>query len=246
MSADVATPSMPQTPQHTPDPSPERPRVGLFLIPTHRRRVPLVDADAWHGLDPHRLAWLIRHYTRPGDVVLDLDMHPTVARATCYLHRYPAILVPDGDATRVRLTGVRARPERIRRLTDRGVSLLLAGLPRPGGDRLGLRALTDAMDQWRRLLRPDGFLLTRLPAQSPQPGQVSARSLVITAARAAGLRYHQHLPVLLVPLPETEPRTDPATAAGTRPALLDGRHIPVHLDLLAFGSTTTDQEAANA
>ncbi|MEU0558475.1 hypothetical protein [Dactylosporangium sp. NPDC006015] len=246
MSADVATPSMPQTPQHTPEPGPERPRVGLFLVPTHRRRVPLVDADAWHGVDPHRLAWLIRHYTKPGDVVLDLDAHPTVARATRYLHRHPAILNPDGDASRVRLTDVRARPERIRHLTDRGVSLLLAGLPRPGGDHLGLRALTEAMDQWRKLLRPDGFLLTRLPARSPEPGRISMRSLVITAARAAGLRYHQHLPVLLVPLPETDPRSDPATAASTRPALLDGRHLPVHLDLLTFASTTTDQEATHA
>ena len=134
---------MPQTPQHTPDPSPGRPRVGLFLVPAHQRRAPLSGADAWHGLDPHRLAWLIRHYTRAGDVVLDLDAHPSVARA-------------------------------------------------------------------------------------------------------AGLRYHQHLPVLLVPLPDTEPRTDPATAATTRPALLDGQHARVHLDVLAFGSTTTNPEATDA
>ncbi|MEV8515915.1 hypothetical protein [Dactylosporangium sp. NPDC051484] len=233
-------------PQHTPDPSPERPRVGLFLVPAHRRRAPLADADAWHGLDPHRLAWLIRHYTRAGDVVLDLDAHPAVARAARYLHRYPAVLVPDGATSRVRLTGIRARPAHIRRLTDSGVSLLLAGLPRPGADRISLRAMTDAMSQWRRLLHPGGFLLAVLPARTPEPGRISQRSAVVTAARAAGLRYHQHIPVLAVPLPDAEPRTDAATAASTRPALLDGRHVPIHIDVLAFGSTTTDQEAADA
>jgi hypothetical protein len=236
---------MPQTPQHTP-PSPERPRVGLLLVPAHRRRAPLADAGAWYGLDPHRLAWLIRHYTRAGDVVLDLDAHPTVARAAHYLHRHPAALVTDGDSLQVRLTGIRARPARVRNLADSGVSLLLAGLPRPGGDGLSLRALTEAMEQWRRLLRPGGFVLTVLPARTPEPGRISRRSTVITAARVAGLRYHQHLPVLLVPLPATEPRTDPGTAASTRPALLHGRHAPIHLDVLAFSTTSTDQEAADA
>ncbi|MEV4512575.1 hypothetical protein AB0K00_26850 [Dactylosporangium sp. NPDC049525] len=206
----------------------------------------MADAESWYGLDPHRLAWLIRHYTRAGDVVLDLDAHPTVARAARYLRRHPAALVTDGDTSRIRLTGIRARPARIRSLTDGGVSLLLAGLPRPGGDRLGLRALTDVMEQWRRLLCPGGFVLTVLPARTPEPGRISRRSAVITAARVAGLRYHQHLPVLLVPLPEIESRTDPATAASTRPALLHGRHAPIHLDVLAFGTTSTDQEAADA
>ncbi|WP_433615307.1 hypothetical protein ACQP2P_11185 [Dactylosporangium sp. CA-139114] len=246
MSADVATPPMPQTDLHTADPSPERPRVGLFLVPAHLRRAPLADAASWHGLDPHRVAWLIRHYTRAGDVVLDLDAHPSVARAARYLHRHPAIVVADGDTHRVRLTGVRARPTRVRRLTEAGVSLLLAGLPQPGGDRLGLHALTEATHQWRRLVRPGGFVLTVLAPAPPQPGRVSRRSTVIAAARAAGLRYHQHLPALLVPLPATEPRTDPATAADTRPALLDGRHALIHLDVLAFRSTTTDQEATDA
>jgi hypothetical protein len=237
---------MPQTPQHASDPSPERPRVGLFLVPAPQRRAPLANADAWHGIDPHRLAWLIRHYTRAGDVVLDLDAHPTVTRTARYLHRHTAVLITDGAASRVRLTDIRARPARIRRLTDSGVTLLLAGLPRPSGDRLDLHTLTEAMQQWHRLLRPGGFVLTVLPTRSPEPGRTSRRSTVITAARAAGLRYHQHLPVLLVPLPDTEPRTDPATATSTRPALLNGRHAPAHLDVLAFGSTITHQEATDA
>jgi len=106
--------------------------------------------------------------------------------------------------------------------------------------------MTEAMHRWHRLLRPGGFMLTVVPATGPEPGRISHRSLVITAARAAGLRYHQHLPVLLVPLPTAEPRTDASRAAGTRPALLDGRHLPIHLDVLAFAATTTDQEATDA
>jgi len=239
---------MPQTHQHTPEPSPERPRVGLFLVPPHRQRVPLADEAAWYGLDPQRLAWLIRHYTHAGDVVLDLDAHPTVARAARHLRRHPAILVTDSDTTRVRLTGTRVRSARLRRLPHSGVSLLLAGMPDPGGDRLGLHAMTESMRRWHRLLRPGGFLLTVVSAAGPLPGRISSRSLVITAARAAGLRYHQHLPVLLVPLPTAEPRTDATRAAGTPPALLDGRHLPIHLDILAFAATTTttDQEATDA
>jgi hypothetical protein len=229
---------MPQTHPHTPEPSPERPRVGLFLVPANRRRAPLADEATWHGIDPQRLAWLIRHYTRAGDVVLDLDADPAVARVARHLRRHPAILVTEGDTTQVRLV----RPARVRRLRHSGASLVLAGMPRPGGDRLGLHAMTEAM----RLLRPGGFLLTVVSAAGPLPGRISSRTLIITAARAAGLRYHQHLPVLLVPLPDAEPRTDATRAAATPPALLDGRHLPIHLDILAFAATTTDQEATDA
>lgn len=235
---------MPQTHPHSPEPSSERPRVGLFLIPPHHRAAPLDDPAAWYGIDPQRLAWLIRHYTRDGDVVLDLDNHPSVASAARYLNRRPATIATDGDQTRLRFTD--DRPARVRHLAEDGVALLLAGLPRPGADHIGPHATAEAMHQWHRLLRPGGFMLTALPAGGPQPGRISMRSTVITAARTAGLRYHQHLPVLLVPLPAVEPRTDAAHAASTRPALLDGRHLPIHLDVLAFTTTTIDQEAADA
>jgi hypothetical protein len=234
---------MPQTSPHTPESSSERPRVGLFLVPAHRSDAPLADPAGWYGLDPQRLGWLIRHYTRDGDVVLDLDNHPTVASAARHLHRHPATLTTDGDHTQVRFTD--DRPARAR-LTEDGVALLLAGLPRPGDDRLGIHATTEAMHLWHRLLRPGGFILTALSAAGAPPGRISRRTTVITAARAAGLRYHQHLPVLLVPLPAVEPRTDAAAAVSTRPALLDGRHVPIHMDVLAFTATTTDQEAADA
>ncbi|GAA3913521.1 hypothetical protein Aau02nite_72780 [Amorphoplanes auranticolor] len=103
---------MPQTSPHTPDSGSDRPLIGLFLVPPHRRDAPLADAATWYGLDPQRLAWLIRHYTRDGDVVLDLDNHPIVARAARYLHRRPVTITADGDHTQVRLTD--DRPARAR------------------------------------------------------------------------------------------------------------------------------------
>lgn len=204
------------------------------------------DAASWYGIDPQRLAWLVRHYTRAGDVVLDIKNHPSVARVAQYLRRHPAVLVTEGDRSDVRLADVPTTPGAMT-LPPLKVALLLAGLSSPGEVPLDLNATSEAMHQWRGLLRPGGFLLVALPARAPGgPDRVSRRSTVVAVARAAGLRYHQHLPVLLVPLPSTEPRTEPSTAAQTNPALLDGRHLPVHMDVLAFSLTAIDQEAADA
>lgn len=212
---------MPQTPPHLPPPT-DRPRAGLLLVPAHRRTAPAIDPAAWHGLDPQRLAWLIEHYSHAGDIVLDTDNHPAVTDAAHYLHRRPRPEEPIGHQ----------------------VALLLAGLPRPA--TTDLIQMTEAMRRWHHLLRPGGFLLTALKTTGTEHTPVSPRSNVVTAARAAGLRYHQHLPAVLVPLPETEPRTDPATAAHTRPALIDGRHAPIHLDVLAFAAGTVAPEATDA
>lgn len=235
-------PPMPQTHPHHSEPHTDRPPVGLFLVPTHRRDAPLVDPAAWHGIDPQRLAWLIRNYTRDGDLVADLDNHPTVSKAARYLHRRSGTITTEGD--RLRVTD--GRPVRARCLAEDGVALLLAGLPRPDADHLGLHDTAEAMHRWHRLLRPGGFILVALPARGLEPGQISRRSAVISAARNAGLRYHQHLPVVLLPLPAHDPRTDAATAASTQPALLHGQHLRTHLDVLAFTATTLDQEDTDA
>src|SRR5437667_439058 len=66
-----------------------------------------------------------------------------------------------------------------------------------------------------------------------------------TAARAPGLRYHQHLIALREPLPEHEPRAEPDTAATTTPQLIDGRHAPTHTNLLVFAAPG-GQEASDA
>ncbi|WP_371872279.1 hypothetical protein [Phytohabitans houttuyneae] len=227
--------------------------VGLFLAarsgprPAGFARPGLPD---WHGLSPADLAYLIRRYTRAGAVVLDLDEHPTVAAAARYLRRAPATLVTRGRTTRLQVVAPPARVDRPRRVASRpgpGADLIMVTLPRVGVDSLDLHGLTRAVTGWRRLLRPGGHLIAaltaRVPEPGPEPGTVGHRSTVIAAARAAGLVYHQHIPVLLIPLPEHDPRTDPNPAnEPDRPH--HGRHRPAFRDLLAFAGTTSTTEEA--
>jgi hypothetical protein len=218
---------MPQTHPHHTGPARQRPRVALLLVAPHRRS-PDGDEPDWNGIDSPRLAWLIGHYTQAGDLILDLDRHPVVRQGAAYLHRRAATVDLNAFA-----------PERLHE-----AALVLAG---PAHLDLGnLPGLAEMMRGWHRLLRPGGFLLTVLPPAGTETRRTARRTTVITAARAAGLRYHQHLPVVLVPLPEAEPRTKANSPASIAPALLDGRHLPVHLDVLAFAASTLDEEHPHA
>jgi hypothetical protein len=136
-------------------------------------------------------------------------------------------------------------PRRVVRRLGRGADLILVTLPRAEMADLDLTGATEAMARWRTLLRPGGFLIAGLAAAQPQPGTLSRRSALIAAARAAGLLYHQHIPVVVVPLPEREPRTAPEQLheADDGRRLLVGRHVPAFRDLLVFASTATDAEA---
>jgi hypothetical protein len=242
---------MPNNPSTDRTIRPEPVPVGLFLASTpHRRRWPLARPGVpdWHGLSPADLAYLIRRYTRFGDVVLDLDEHPTVAAAARYLRRAPAKLVTHGGTSQVRLLHPPPNADRPRRVVRRpgpGADLITVALPRAGAYSLDLHGTTRAMTTWRDLLRPGGHLIAALTARDPESRAVSHRSTVIAAARAAGLIYHQHIPVLLVPLPDHDPRTDQERdgepADGRR--LLAGRHLPAYRDLVAFASTATGEEA---
>lgn len=242
-SADVAHPPMPHIQPHHPEPDPHRPHVALLLVPAHLRTAPAADPAAWHGIDTHRLCRLIAHYTRADDVVLDLDNHPSVANAARYLHCRPATIVTEDGHTGVRATARRAGSGDTMDVTEHGVSLLLAGLPRSTN---GLHETTEAMRRWHRLLRPGGFALVALTPTDGERRPVTQRSTVVAAARAAGLRYHQHLPFPLVPLPAAEPRTDPATATDTPAALLGGRHASIHVNVLAFAASRIGQEVVRA
>ena len=230
--------------------------VGLFLAlarrpGTRRGALAAPDLPHWHGLAPGSLAYLIRRYTRCGDVVLDLDAHPSVAAAARYLRRAPARLVPAGHSFRVRLLsaphGAR-RPRREVRRPGPGAALVLVTLPRAGESSLDLHGTTRAIAAWRPLVRPGGFLIAALTARGSQPATISHRSTVIAAARTAGLIYHQHIPVLLVPLPEHDPHTGPEAAGepedGRR--LLAGRHLPAYRDLVVLAGTATGEEATHA
>lgn len=220
--------------------------VGIFLASTPTMqsgtgRLP----SGWYGLDARSFAHLMATYTRPRDVVVDLDGHPMVRQAARYLRCHPATLVAGPDPDSVRIQPVDALPAR-RRVGRHGAGLLLARLPRPGCfDLAGLRY---ALQQWRGLLRDGGHLIAVLTPDH-RAGPAGHRTAVITAARAAGLRYHQHLLVVRVPLGEREPRAEADTAADTAaaasPRLLDGRHVRAHTDVLVFaaGQGVADERA---
>ncbi|MDI6101202.1 hypothetical protein QLQ12_21545 [Actinoplanes sp. NEAU-A12] len=226
---------MPQT--HPTDTRPTRAPVGLLLHPAHTHR-PTDPAGRvlpdWYGIHPDHVAHLIARYTRDGDTVLDTDAHPSVAAAAEYLHRHPGLTV----IHRERLYG---RPEPLDEhpaaAARPGAGLVLATLPRLDVDSRDPHAVSQALGAWQALLRPGGFLAVLLTA-GPGTAAIGHRSTVIAAARTAGLLYHQHIPALLVPLPETDPRTEARPAA--RPPLIAGRHRRAHRDLLVFATITPE------
>ncbi|MEV7231256.1 hypothetical protein AB0M79_30195 [Polymorphospora sp. NPDC051019] len=227
-----------------PQPAP----VGLILPSIRVPRTPHPGVPDWHGLSPSHLAYLIRRYTDVGDVVLDLDAHPVAFDATAYLRRIPARLFNGSHGLRLLLLPP-VPGRRNRRVTHQpgaGVDLILATLPN-GTERLAPGGTATAMSTWRPLLRPGGFLIVGLTTAPPQPGEFSHRATVIAAARAAGLFYHQHIPAILVPLPEHEPRTAPGRPAETDDGrrLLAGRHLPTFRNLVVFGTTATGEENAH-
>lgn len=222
---------MPQT--HPTDTRPTRAPVGLFLHPTHTYRPTDAAGRAlpdWYGVHPDHVANLIARYTHDGDTVLDTDGHPTVAAAAEYLHRHPGIAVTEGEHP-----PVWPKPFDGRSSADAG--LVLATLPRLHIDTSDVHDLSRALRAWQELLRPGGFLAVLLTA-GPGTAAPATRSTVIAAARTAGLLYHQHIPALLVRLPEADPRTEPRPA--DRPPLLAGRHVRAHRDLVVFASITPE------
>ncbi|WP_067510551.1 hypothetical protein [Actinoplanes sp. TFC3] len=222
---------MPQT--HPTDNRPTRAPVGLFLHPTHTYR-PTDSAGRalpdWYGIHPAHVANLIARYTHDGDTVLDTGGHPTVAAAAEYLHRHPGIAVTEGEHPPV-------LPEPLIGRSSADAGLILATLPRLDIDISDVHDLSRALRAWQELLRPGGFLAVLLTA-GPGIAAPAPRSTVIAAARTAGLLYHQHIPALLVRLPEADPCTGPAPAA--RPPLIGGRHVRAHRDLVVFASITPE------
>ncbi|WP_344142499.1 hypothetical protein [Polymorphospora rubra] len=236
---------MPKPNFTAPDDRPAPAPVGLLLPPIHVPRTPRRGVPDWHGLSSNHLAHLIHRYTHPGDVVLDLDAHPATLAATTYLHRIPARLVTGPHGLRLRVLPSGRQKRDVPHLPESGVNLILATLPQ-ATERLAPDDVTTAISTWRPLLRPSGFLLIGLTTAPAQPGEFSHRATVIAAARAAGLFYHQHIPAVLVPLPEHEPRTAPERTdeADDGRRLLAGRHIPTFRDLVVFGTTATGGENA--
>ncbi|MBN1174301.1 MAG: hypothetical protein JXA67_19180 [Micromonosporaceae bacterium] len=215
-------------------PSTRQPRVplGVFIATdttgtgSHR--------PAWHGMAPADVAVLIRTYTDHGDLVVDLDAHPTITAAACYLHRVPATLTGTGDDEQLRLLPAPSdQPEPPTCDPDVGAGLVLAALPRPSLDAADRNGVAAALWRWRMLLRPGGHLIV-VPAATGVPG---GRAAIIAAAAEVGLRWQQHLLITVNP-PEHEPEP---SGSGIGARLLDGRHVPAHLTPLVFATAARSE-----
>jgi hypothetical protein len=184
--------------------------------PSRRRR---------RGLSRHAACQLLTWYTAAGDLVADLDRQPAVTAAAGWLERR---LTTGDRALDAGPAGRRPPAERAR--------LVIATLPRPGAHQLN--ALTDWTGQVRaRLLAADGYLLTLVTPGTSVGRFVDRATTVVAAARAAGLRYHQHIIDIPHPLlSEHEPRAEPATAAAGPPQLHHGRHVPAHTEIYVFAA----------
>jgi hypothetical protein len=191
------------------------PPPGSRPSPVRRRR----------GLSRHAACQLLACYTTAGDLIADLDHHPTITAAAGWLDR--------------RLTTAHHAPEtgtaEVRSVHDRA-RLVIATLPRPGANRLP--TITDWIGQIRaRLLAHDGYLLTVVPTGAVAGRSTDHATTVVAAARAAGLTYHQQLIDIPNPLlPEHEPRAEQTTPATAPPQLHHGRHRPTHTEIYVFAA----------
>jgi hypothetical protein len=186
---------------------------------------------AWHGVTARDAAGLITRLSAAGDLVIELDGHPTITHAAEHLGRRRAAALPG-----VHVLAVPGRPPLTRRARCAG--LIFAALPRPEVATGDLDGLSATMQTWRAGLRPGGYLLTALTAPSSEHGSTEHpliyRAGVIAAARTAGLTWQQEFLVLTAPPPEDEPRAMAGTPIDLPSALVDGRHLRVHVKVLAF------------
>jgi hypothetical protein len=200
------------------------------------------DLPSWHGVNAHDVASLVHRLSAPGDLVIELDGHPTTTRAAEYLGRRLSAAFPG-----VHIFGPALPSEAISTRLSRPAGLIFAALPRPDlppGDLAGLSA---AMRIWRAGLRPGGYLLTVLTTsrldQARTEHSLIYRASVIAAARTAGLTWQQEWLVLTAPPPTEDPRVVPGAPLDLPSALVDGRHLRVHRKLLAFRNDTGGRDA---
>jgi hypothetical protein len=209
------------------------------LLPTrdgHRGEPAVGELPDWHGVSARDAAGLITRLSAVGDLVVELDGHPTITRAAEHLGRRPAAPLPGAQVLGSPMPGHQpaTRP-------SRWAGLIFAMLPGPDVAPGDLGGLSAAMQTWRAVLRPGGYLLTALAAPNTDDGitehPVIYRAGVIAAARSAGLTWQQEFLVLTAPPPEHEPRALPCAPLELPSALVDGRHLRVHVKVLAFRNT---------
>jgi hypothetical protein len=92
------------------------------------------------------------------------------------------------------------------------------------------------MREQRLALAAGGFLVTAVAADGPDGTYTDRATTVITAARSAGLIYHQHLIAVHEPVPEGEPPDDAETAVTCGPGPVGRLYTRSHGDLFVFAS----------
>lgn len=183
----------------------EQPRIiPLTVWPTTTPQTP-------GELSPDTAARAIATFSHNGDLVIGVDDTGILTAAADYLHR--------------RYTGIH-RPQRSdatpiwRRCRERDADLIIDHPPITGPESL----LTD-LSGLAGLLRPGGYLLT---VHTPISGVNDPLADTITAARATGLRYLQHIIILTSPIHDSE--LHPHTLEPCGVGLLE----PIHTDLAVF------------
>src|SRR5438552_1551948 len=133
------------------------------LLPTrdnHRAEPAVSELPDWHGVTARDAAGLITRLSAVGDLVIELDGHPTITHAAEHLGRRPAAALSGAH--------VLAVPGRALTRRSRWAGVIFAALPRAEvatGDLGGLSAM---MQTWRAGLRPGGYLLTALTTSNSE------------------------------------------------------------------------------
>jgi hypothetical protein len=169
-----------------------------------------LDSAVW---TPQNTALIAVTYTRAGDLIADLDGYPALKAAAESLGRR---VITDLQDSAVKPT------------------LVCARIPRPDRPDMDCADLTEWMHCVRLALRPGGFLLATVSADSDNSTYIDRATTTITAARAAGLIYQQHLIAIHTPPSPQSHRDDatPSPASHTH----SRRQVRTHSDVFVFAS----------
>jgi hypothetical protein len=200
------------------------------------------DLPSWHGVTARDAASLVRRLSTAGDLVIELDGHPTITQAAEYLGRPASAVLPP-----VHIFGPALPGQAVSTWSHHPAGLIFTALPRPDLPPGDLARLSAVMRTWRAALRPGGYLLVVLTWSNPDQDSVEHpliyRASVIAAARTAGLTWQQEWLVLTAPPPAEDPRAAPGPPLEVPSSLVDGRHLRVHVKLLAFRNDTGGRDA---
>jgi hypothetical protein len=202
--------------------------IALFLSAKHDRdgsgSVP-ASGILWHGADAEVVAQIIRTYSQIGDLVVDLDAHPTVTAVAGFLGRIPPVPVPGRRLKRLTPPAEPAAPNQERLALGDGAALLLAAVSCPDA-----KLIETSLQMWRTMLRSGGYLIVVAAAKQAVSSGLSMRTMIVQAACTAQLVLCQQL-LIVAGVRDVEPL---ARQIPGRARLLGGRHVAGHRIALVF------------